>query len=328
MLYFETKSNKPEFNLACEEYFLRNYTEPILMLWQNEPTIVVGRFQNTLEEINEDFTKEKNINVIRRMTGGGAVYHDFGNLCYSFIVRGVEPENADFSVFAKPIVKALQELGLDAYTSGRNDILIDEKKISGTAMSLYKDSLLFHGTLLFDSDLSVLAEALRVNPLKIQSKSSKSVRSRVTNISAYLNEKQKDAKEFQVILKDKLYEAFAFSELELRDDDLAAIEKLAEEKYKSWEWNIGNNPQYSIKNCAKFDGGLLEINVDVQKGTIKDCLIRGDFLGLCSLTDLENALCDQKYEKDVVEKILQRFDIKKHFSGITMDEIIACMFGK
>lgn len=328
MIYFDTNSNKPEFNLACEEYFMKNYREPVLILWQNEPTIVVGRFQNTLEEVNEAYVTQNNINVIRRMTGGGAVYHDMGNLCYSFIVRGVSSAEADFSVFAKPVVEALQSLGVDAYTSGRNDILIDEKKISGTAMSLHRGSLLFHGTLLFDSDLTVLSEALKVNPLKIASKSSKSVRSRVTNIAPYLKEGNEDVQTFKKVLQNKLMEAFACEEYQLTYEDIWAIEKLAEEKYKSWAWNIGKNPEYSYSNTKKFDGGLLEVHLDVKKGLVHKAFIRGDFLGLRSLDELQEALTQKPYDMESLGAVLDGFDLKEHFNGITKEEILSCMFAQ
>lgn len=326
MIFVETGSNRPEINLAFEEYFLKNFKEPVLMLWQNEPTVVVGRFQNTLEEINRTYIKENNINVIRRMTGGGAVYHDKGNLCYSFIVRNVNVEDADFSVFAYPIIQALGQIGIVAQQSGRNDILLDGKKVSGTAMSIYKDSLLFHGTLLYDSDLSVLTNALNVKQIKIISKGCKSVKSRVTNIKPYLHDKDLDVLEFKNILKNKLKEVFQFTEYEVSREVLNDIISLAEKKYKSWDWVYGNNPQYGIKNTRKFSGGIIETHLDVKAGKIKKCSIRGDFLGLCSIEDIENSLIDIPYKKEDVYRVLANFDIKKFFNSITLDEIIKCLF--
>lgn len=328
MIFVETNSNKPQVNLAFEEYFLKNVQEPVLMLWQNEPTIVVGRFQNTLEQVNSSYVEENNINVIRRMTGGGAVYHDMGNLCYSFIVRGVKPQDADFSVFAKPIIKALKEIGVVANQSGRNDILVDGKKISGTAMSLHKDSLLFHGTLLYDSDLSVLSNALNVTDLKIKSKAGKSVKSRVTNIKPYLQNNTLSVVEFKQVLKNKLKEDFSAIEYLPNTKIVNEIMSLANDKYKSWEWVYGNNPECAIKNIKKFTGGIIETNLDIKDGKISKCIIRGDFLGLCALDELENALSGVLYQKEDVFAVLTKFDIKKFFNGITIDEVIKCLFNE
>ncbi len=328
MIYLETESNDPAFNLACEEYFITERTEPVLILWQNEPTIVVGRFQNTREEVNEAYAEANHIHVIRRMTGGGAVYHDLGNLCYSFILRDIQPKAADFSIFAQPVVKALQAMGVDAYTSGRNDILVDEKKVSGTAMRLHANSLLFHGTLLFDSDLGVLAQALNVHPLKIASKSTKSVKSAVTNIAPYLTDKTKDVKTFQGLLREQLLTATHCEQRTLTPEERERIEALAQEKYRSWAWNFGENPQYSLRCTRKFPQGLVDVNMDIHQGNIRQISIRGDFMGMDALDKLEDVLTGVKYTAKDIKMALASLDLSRYVGGITPEELISCVMNR
>ena len=189
ILYFETQSTDPAYNLAFEEYILTHFREGnILILWQNENAVIIGRNQNTEEEINKSFVDAHDIHVIRRNTGGGAVYHDLGNLNYSFIADADSVDRAATQLFISPVVNALKDLDLNASFSGRNDILISDRKISGTAQQLSKGRLLLHGTLLFDSNPEMISGALNPDPTKFQSKSVKSVRSRVGNIRSFLHQ--------------------------------------------------------------------------------------------------------------------------------------------
>jgi lipoate---protein ligase len=327
MIYIETASRSPFVNLAFEEYFLKNNDlgDDIFMLWQNEPTIVVGRFQNTLEEINQAYTDSQHIHIIRRITGGGAVYHDLGNLCFTFILRNVVPELVNASRFAIPVVKALAQLGVQAEVSGRNDLTIDGKKFSGNAMALHKDRLLYHGTLLFDSDMDVLSQALKVSPDKIESKGIKSVKSRVTNIKPYASANM-DILQFKEALKH-LLEADPPVEYSPNAEDRAGIQALVDQKYCTWEWNFGRNPHAKIEYVRRYSGGKVAAYLEVEKGTLLSCQIRGDFLGLCDIEEVEQRLTNVRYTAADVTAALQGLDLKAHFGAITQDEVVQCIMG-
>lgn len=329
MLYIETGSTKPYVNLAYEEYFLRNrkVNDNILMLWRNEPSVIVGRYQNTICEVNDEFTKDNGIHVVRRMTGGGAVYHDLGTLCYSFIIRDVSIENAKFSMFAEPVVKALEKLGIEAEISGRNDLTAGGAKFSGTAMACSGKSLLFHGTILYDTDLSVLEKALKVDAEKIRSKGIKSVRSRVTNISSYMKEK-KDIKEFKKIVESLLYDDFGYEEYIPDEEDLRKIKELSESKYRVWDWNYGKNPEFELRNRGRYPGGGIEVYIDIDKSIIKSCRIYGDFLGMDNISDVERALTGSVYDEASIKDVLSDMDMSKYFGTITEDQLLECIMGK
>ena len=328
MIYIETKSVHPWTNLAFEEYFLRNLDlgDDILMLWQNEPTIVVGRFQNTLEEINQDYTDTHGIHVIRRISGGGAVYHDLGNLCFSFILHGITTGMVDASRFARPVVQALAQFGIQAEVSGRNDLTIDGKKFSGNAMALQKQRLLFHGTLLYDTDLNVLGDALRVAPDKIESKGVKSVKSRVTNIKSYAP-KDLTIQQFKETLKHFLLDGSESQEYFPTSQDLGGIQQLVEQKYQSWDWNFGSNPSSNVFYARRFSGGKIEAHLEIEKGYLQSCQFTGDFLGLCELDEVEQRLVGVRYTKQDVENALADVEFKKYFGLVSREEVIACMMG-
>ena len=238
LLIYNEKTN-PYFNLAMEEYFLKNTKEDLFLLWRNESAIIVGKNQNTLSEINYEYVKEHDIKVVRRQSGGGAVFHDLGNLCFTFIACN-NNHFSDFKRFTMPIVDALKGLGVNAEFSGRNDLLIDGQKFSGNAQYNYKDRVMHHGTLLFSSEINDVSAALKVKPIKFEGKSVKSVKSRVTNISEHLKEPM-TVLEFKDYLMDFIAKTDKDSKMyTMTDEDIANIEKLVEEKYSTWEWNYGN----------------------------------------------------------------------------------------
>ena len=296
-MYLETHSTDPAYHLAFEETVLRNRQDrPYLLLWQNDNTIVVGQNQNTAAEIDPDFVEEHHIHVVRRTTGGGAVYHDMGNLNYSFITDVENAADMSYQQFTRPVVEALQGLGLQAEASGRNDILVEGRKISGTAQRLLGKRMLFHGTLLFDSDPSMIAGALRADPAKFESKSTQSVRSRVGNIRSFLKEDM-DLPAFWQYLKD----AFGGEGLEtgtLSAEELAAVQALKERKYDTWEWTYGRSPRFTFHNKRKWPGGILEVGLQAKDGNIVDLRFYGDFLSLTSLDEVENALRGVPYRQD------------------------------
>ena len=323
-IYMETGSQDPAYNLAFEEYVLTHRTEgSYLLLWQNDNTIVIGQNQNAEAEINRPFVEEHGIRVVRRTTGGGAVYHDLGNLNYSFITNAAEGDRAA-ARFTGPIVRALGELGVQAEASGRNDILAEGKKISGTAQRLTGGRILHHGTLLFDANPGMVAGALNADPLKFQSKSAKSVRSRIGNIRDMLKQDM-TMTEFWDHLK-KTLAGSGIVQGALTPEELAEVERLKAAKYDTWEWNFGASPRYGVENRRKWDGGILEARLQVEHGCITHAVFYGDFLALCSMDPVTEALVGTPYRREDVEAVLRPFPLEQYFGTITLTEVLDTMF--
>ncbi len=324
MIYIQTHSTDPAWNLAAEEYAQKQLTRfpEILMLWQNDNSIIVGRYQNMAKEINVKAARDLNVRVVRRSTGGGTVYHDLGNLNFSLISCCADPAGLDKARLSEPIVRALQNIGIDAVLSGRNDILLDGRKISGTAQSLSKGRLLHHGTLLFDSDLNVLAGVLHPDKKKLMSKSISSVRSRVTNIKTALD-LDYDVGEFQ----EKLRREFEpCEEYEFTPEDRESIEELRRTKYDAWDWNTGKEPAFEYRNEKRYPGGLLGRELNFEKGIISHNRITGDFLGVSDIAVPEELLCGQKLDREEIARILGTIDLKLYLGEIGAAELIDCMF--
>lgn len=323
--YLETGSTDPFYNLAFEEVVLRRRQEgDFLILWQNDNTIVVGQNQNAEAEINRSFVEEHGIRVVRRTTGGGTVYHDMGNLNYSFITDAGDRESLSIQEFIRPVVSALKGLGLAAESSGRNDILVDGRKVSGTAQRLLGGRMLHHGTLLFDSDANMVAGALNVDPAKFVSKSSKSVRSRIGNIREMLPEDM-TLPEFWAYLKQELSGSGIVEDV-LTEEELAEAETLRREKYATWEWNFGRSPRFDLTNKCRYGGGTLEVGVSVQDGCITQIAFYGDFLGVSSLEELTAALVGCPFRRDDMAAVLDRFPVSALFGTITKDEVLDTVF--
>ena len=325
--YLETGSTDPAYNLASEEYVLTHRTQgDYLLLWQNDNTIVVGQNQNTAQEIDPAFVKEHHITVVRRGTGGGAVYHDLGNLNYSFITDTGAAERLTMDRFTRPIVEALQNLGLNAEASGRNDILVEGRKVSGTAQRLVHGRILHHGTLLFDSRPEMIAGALRVDQAKFTSKSAKSVKSRIGNIREFLPVDM-TLPEFWEYLKRQLA-GTGLVQSALTADELAQVSRLADEKYRTWEWTYGRSPKFDMVKRNYFTGGRLEVGVSVDHGSITEIRFYGDFLSLTDTTPLCRALEGVAYREDAVAAVLDSQPMAEMFGGITRDEVLRTIFNQ
>lgn len=323
--YLETGTQNPFYNLAFEEYVLAHRTSgAYLLLWQNDNTIVIGQNQNAEEEINRTFVEEHGIHVARRTTGGGAVYHDLGNLNYSFITDAGDAEKRTMERFTLPVVNALRGLGLPAKASGRNDILVEGRKVSGTAQRLLNGRILHHGTLLFDADPGMMAGALRVDPEKFRSKSAKSVRSRIGNIRDFLREDM-DIRVFWSYLKEALAGKGLMTG-ELSAEELLGVDELKQSKYDTWEWNFGRSPAYDMKNKRYWDGGSLEVRLSVEKGRITEIIFQGDFLSRCELDPLTEELLGTAFRRETVAEVLERYSVSDYFGGITKDEVLETMF--
>ncbi|SCU31244.1 lipoate-protein ligase A [Staphylococcus xylosus] len=316
----------PTLNLAMEEYVLKNMPkdDSYFLFYINRPSIIIGKNQNTIEEVNQSYIDEQGIDVVRRISGGGAVYHDTGNLNFSFVTDDDGNSFHNFQKFTEPIVEALKSLGVDAKLSGRNDIQVGEAKISGNAMVKVKDRMFSHGTLMLNSELDEVQNALKVNPAKIKSKGIKSVRSRVANISEFLDEPI-DIDKFKEIILKSIFGETQVEEYKLTDEDWQKIEKLSNEKYRTWEWNYGRNPKYNFEREEKFEKGFVQIKLDVKKGRIEHAKIFGDFFGEGDITELENALEGTMHEFDSIEEALSNYDIYHYFGDIDKHELIRLM---
>ncbi|MCV6815133.1 lipoate--protein ligase [Streptococcus uberis] len=323
MKYIVNKSNNPAYNIALEAYAFRELLseDEIFILWINEPAIIIGKHQNTIQEINKEYIDAHGIHVARRLSGGGAVYHDLNNLNYTIISNKSEEGAFDFKTFSQPVIETLADLGIKAEFTGRNDLEINGKKFCGNAQAYYKGRMMHHGCLLFDVDMTVLGDALKVSKDKIESKGIKSVRARVTNILDELPEKI-TVNEFSDKILAKMKETYPdMTEYILSEDELAKIQKSADEQFGNWDWVYGKAPEYTIERNVRYPAGKINTFANVEKSVIKNIKIYGDFFGIKDVQDIEELLVGTRYEnKDVLEK-LKTIDTTQYFSGMTVEEV-------
>lgn len=318
-------------NLALEEYVLKNFgtEDTYLLFYINEPSIIIGKNQNTIEEINTNYVDEKGINVVRRLSGGGAVYHDLGNLNFSFITKDDGDSFHNFAKFTKPVTDALKKLGVQAELKGRNDIVAgDGRKISGNAQFSTRGRMFSHGTLMLDSEIENVVSALNVKMEKIQSKGIKSIRSRVANISEFMDEKI-SMEEFKSLILRYIFDVGdvnAVPEYKLTEQDWDNVYQLSEERYGNWDWNYGKSPAFNIQQSHKFPAGTIDIRLDVKKGNIDNCKIFGDFFGVGDVSDIENRLINTRYEREPIEETLDDLDIKHYFGNISKEEFVNLIY--
>ena len=301
---------------------MNKFDEDCFMLWKNEKCILIGNYQNAYSEINTDYVKQYNIPVVRRITGGGTVFNDEGNFNFSFISCNVGEDCFDFKKFTTPIVLALNKLGIKAELSGRNDLTIEGKKFSGNAQYKSKNKVLHHGTLLFSSNISDLANALKVNPIKIESKGIKSVKSRVTNICDYLKVSM-TSEEFKEYLFNEVYSTTENAEIyEITEADWKEINQIAAKKYATWEWNYGKNPQFNMEREKKFVGGIVHVSMDFNKNRIQNMKIHGDFFSQKDISVIEDALIGVSYDQKSIYEALKDFDMQEYFMNISNENIL------
>lgn len=325
MIYVINNSNNPFFNHAAEEYLINEFNEEISMLWINRPSILIGRNQNTISEINLDYVKANNIDVVRRLSGGGTVFNDLGNMNFTFITfRNTSNQciKNGFEKFALPVIHALKSLGIDATFNGRNDITIDGKKFSGNAQYFQKNKLLHHGTILYDCDMTKLSQALKSKAVKFKDKSVKSVSSRVTNILPYMETKM-DLLEFREYLKNYIIKSNNIEKIyTFNRRDIEKIEKIMKERFEAWEWNYGESPVYTCENIVKYPCGVVEYSLNVENGVIKDISIYGDFFGEKNINDLELKLIGIKHNIEDIEFAIKEINIDRYIKGLSKTEFI------
>jgi len=314
-------------NLAIEEHLLRNYMidEEILLFYINGPSIIIGRNQNTIEEINQQYVEEHNIHVVRRLSGGGAVYHDLGNLNFSFISNSGHENIQNFKKFTAPVVKVLNEMGVPAELGGRNDILVEGRKVSGNAQYISGNRMVSHGTLLFNSDLSVVSESLNVKANKIESKGIKSIRSRVANISEFMPERM-DVFTFREKVKNGILAENQNTEYRLSDDDWISINQITQDRYQKWEWNFGRSPQFNVQKTERFPIGEIDARIEVEGGVIREIRFFGDYLGLSDVGEIEKRLVGSLFKKDSIEDALKDIDLRHFFGDLEKKELVRFIY--
>ena len=294
------------------------------MLWRNDNTVVVGKYQNTREEINESYVKETGIKVVRRLSGGGAVYHDKGNLNFTFIVKD-NSHGFDFNLFCIPIIKALAKFGITASFNGRNDITIDGKKFSGNSQYASGGRLLHHGCIMLNSDLGKVENALKVKVIKFQSKSTKSIKSRVTTINANASNPI-SMEDFKEALLQATGTSNTLIPYKLNKEELAEVKRLRNEKYVTWEWNYGKSPDYTSVCEKKYDSGVVSVLLKVSAGIIKDIKFYGDFFGNGDIEDLEDVIRGHKLSQNLLE-VLRSQDVDYYINGLTSQDIFELLCG-
>jgi len=329
MLFIDNKGiTDPRINLAIEEYAVKNLdiNETYLLFYINEPSIIIGKNQNTIEEINTDYVEEKGIHVVRRLSGGGAVYHDLGNLNFSFITKDDGDSFHNFRKFTEPVVKALQSIGVNAELSGRNDLLAEGRKVSGNAQYATRGRMFSHGTLLFRSEMDHVVSALKVKKDKIESKGIKSVRSRVANITEFLKE-DITIEQFRTLLLAYLFDGEEnIQEYVLTEEDWEKIHAISKERYQNWDWNYGKSPKFNIQHSHRFPVGQIDVRFDVVRGIVKHCKIYGDFFGMGDVTDIENRLIGVRYDRTSLEKALEETPIKHYFGNVTKEDFLHLIY--
>ncbi len=324
MVYLESKSTDPHFNLALEQYVFDELPreQDYCMLWQNDNAIIVGKYQNTAEEVNGRYVAEQGIRVVRRLSGGGAVYHDLGNLNFTFIRDADKEEMLDFESFCLPVAGALAAYGVKAELSGRNDITIDGKKFSGNAQYIREGRVMHHGTILFDSDLSVLAKALNAPRDKIESKGVKSTRSRVTNVKEYLSA-DVGLRAFWDSLAAHIDEQVGLVPLALGEGDLARVRAIQRERYDTWEWNWGASPRYAVHKHRRIEGvGGVSVEMDVQEGVVTAFALSGDFFSSADTGGLVAWMQGRRLNREELAAALRTFDVGRYINNLTAEEFV------
>ena len=326
MIIIQNKSTEPYFNMASEEYLSDHLTEDIFMLWQNEKAVIIGKNQNAFAELDKAFIDSRGIKAVRRLTGGGAVFHDIGNVNYTFITAKGD-NSLDFARFCAPVIDALKELGVNAELTGRNDIAVDGFKISGNAQCVRGERFIHHGTLLFDADLGVMAGALRPDPLKLQSKGIDSVRSRVTNLRPLLS-KQLDTAGFIGFIENYVAEHTDITQIrDLTEEEKTGIQKLADTKYSTWKWNFGESKSYSRRERRRYPFGTVEAELEVSGGRISSLHISGDFFGTRDIAELEALLNGARFDSEDLTPLLSVCGINDFISGASAEDITALILG-
>ena len=326
MRYLRNHSTDVYYNMAFDEYALEQLPldEPLFYLWRNRPAVIIGLNQNALAEVDIDYLHQHDITLARRITGGGAVYHDLGNLNYTIVGRSADIER-DYPEYARYMMLALQALGVKAELSGRNDILVDGSKVSGYAKRVYKDRLMVHGTLMFDVDIEHLTRVLTPPTDKLISKGIASVKSRVANLKDYLPGIT-STQELSQALERHLSRQYQDEEHLLTEEQYVEINAIAQSKFATPEWIYGRAPSNTATYARRLPCGNVEVHIDIKKGHIDGIRIGGDFIGNLPATDLENLLKGCLYERTALQQRLSPIDMRSYLDHTTSEAFISLLF--
>lgn len=319
MIFIENNNLDPALNHAIELFVLDHYEEDVFMLWRNKPCILIGRYQNINAEVNLEFTEKNALDVVRRLSGGGAIYCDTENMQYTFITKQTSISNS-FAKFASPVVKALKSLNLNAEFTGRNDILINGLKVSGNAQFHQNGKIVHHGTLLFKANTYNLSHALKVRDIKFKDKAVKSVASRIGFISDFVS---MNVEEFKSYIEDFIKKEYGISKTtKLKDEDLKEIVKIKNEIFGKHEWNYGNGSLKKNGKAEKYPCGLVEISIEIEENKIKEITIEGDFFSELGISPLCKALEGVECSLETITKTIDNLDLEKYIKGMEKEAFI------
>lgn len=324
MVYLTSPSTDAAFNLALEQYVFdgMDRSKEYFMLWQNENAVIVGKNQNTFAEINPKEVEKKGVQVIRRLSGGGAVYHDLGNLNFTFVMDAKDAGDLDIKLFCEPVATLLQQLGVNAVVNGRNDITIEGKKFSGNSQYLKEGRVMHHGTIMFDSDLDMVAAVLNVAGDKFQSKAAQSVKSRVTNVKDFLTN-ETTLEKFGDLLVSFIFGADSVETHRWTEAELLEVERIKEARYSQWAWNYGYSPAYTVVKERRVEGcGKIEVHMNTKDGKIVGVKFYGDFFGVSDPAELAEGLVGVPIEKSALEEALKEYVVEKYFHNLTVEALI------
>lgn len=318
--------DNPYFNLASEEYLLKRFDREVFLLYVNQPSIVVGKHQNTMAEINFPWVQERDILVARRISGGGTVYHDEGNLNFAFFQTGREGDLVNYGRAMKPVLAALRDMGLKVRMGERNELLLKGKKISGTASHVYKDRVLHHGTLLFSSEMKDLKAALKTNQKPYLDRAVRSVSSPVTNISEHLD-RPLDMEQFSQELLTRVMDQVVDPEIYVFSrEDVNAIKQLRDERYATWEWNFGYSPRYRFTRELEYEKGSIVLKMNVEKGVIRELDLEGDFSSMRDISELEDRIRGCIHDPETLRDRLYQADVENYIEGMDPEMLLTAFF--